>query len=145
MGRRIGHSRSNPSTPLVSATLNVWTLARSLVMLYNSSSWNEKHPVWTNTKDLPSPSLSRKYCIFNTRFSILIGYALAPIYQKKKKNRRVCWKMCCFFLSFSYELAVGFEKIPTQCTVEIRCVCVCSLIEKKKKKTICQKQKKRVL
>ena len=50
-----------------------------------------------------------------------------------------------FFLSFSYELAVGFEKIPTQCTVEIRCVCVCSLIEKKRRKQYVKNKKKRVL
>ena len=53
--------------------------------------------------------------------------------------------MCCFFLSFSYELAVGFEKIPTQCTVEIRCVCVCSLIEKKEENNMSKTKKKSIV
>ena len=139
MGRRIGHSRSNPSTPLVSATLNVWTLARSLVMLYNSSSWNEKHPVWTNTKDLyPVP-----LCLVNIVSSILdFQYSLAmhlPLFTKKKKIHEFVEKSVVFFVIFLRIAGRIWKNSDTMYSRNQVCVCV---LKKKRRKQYVKNKKK---
>ena len=148
MGRRIGHSRSNPSTPLVSATLNVWTLARSLVMLYNSSSWNEKHPVWTNTKDLyPVP-----LCLVNIVSSILdFQYSLAmhlPLFTKKKKKiHEFVEKSVVFFVIFLRIAGRIWKNSDTMYSRNQVCACVrvtffVVLIEKKRGNNMSKTKKK---